>query len=592
MFRIMISALIRHLREHMMGLIAAVLVGVVCVLPQIWFITSLGSVYRGIHFFATPNEEAYLAIMQEIIDGHPLVASVPFFEYKNSLPLLPPTIPFLYVAMSVLFHISLVNTLIISKFFLPALLTFLVYLLTYRLLDRLHDRLARFVALTTGILVVLGFDLVDYRSIWGILTGQFSIGGFLIWTRPVNPISGIILLYVFLLNMWLVITQKKFSGVIFAALALALMMASYFFSWSLALTFSGVLGTRALYRRDWKLVGSLTMIVGMALLLSSPYWIMVYRATRLPWYPEASTRIGFFLTHALHLNKFLLAVVLFFVIISVFWYRRKPKDEPFPEWWWFCIALLISSFIVYNQQIVTGREIWYYHYVFFTIPLGYTIIALITWHATRSRPMLMWGGTLLVFFLASAMGIYTQISGYRTGFQFFSSAQKYADIFDFFNKNALKDCVVLTNEKEILWSELIPAFSHCNVYISAERFVIASPYRFYHNYLVLLRMRGIQAEEIEEYVRKHRAEALSFLNYRLQVTLGFPDPDFEQALKRLPADYVAFLKKDFLSELKKYRLDYVLSVDPLSAQVERSLPGIRDVFQSGRVHVYTFVGSP
>lgn len=587
MFKKILFSLINSSREHAGGLIVALLVGVVCVLPQVWFIASLGSTYRGIHFFATPNEEAYLAIMQEIVDGHPLAASVPFFEYKNALPLLPPTIPFLYVVASALLHLSLVNTLIISKFFLPALLFFLVYLFAYRLLDRANDRLARFFAVTVGILVVFGFDLVDYRSWWGILTGQFSVGGFLIWTRPVNPISGIILFYIFLLSLWSVVTKKTLFGVFFAVGALALMMASYFFSWSLGLTFSGALGMRALVRRDWAVVRHLILVVILALFFSFPYWLMVYRAAALPWYAEASARIGFFFNHVPHLNKFLLTVSLFFVGASLWRYGRKLKAERLPEWWWFCAALLVSGFIVYNQQVFTGREIWYYHYVFFTIPLGYTVAALTVWYLIRPRAGWLWAGTTLICILAIILGLYTQISAYKTGFNLFSSLQKSADVFDFFNKNRAKDCVVLANEKEIWWSELIPAFTSCNVYVSPERFVIAPPDRFYHNYMVLLRLRNIAPEQIEEYVKQHRGEAMSFISYHLQTTLGFLDLDFEQALKQLPTDYKVFLKKDFLSELKRYRLDYILSIEPLSPSVQQSLPSLQEVFQSGQIYIYT-----
>jgi len=586
MFTRALSWLKKEFREHAWGLIAAALVGVICVLPQLWFMVSLGSGYHGLHFFATPNEEAYLAIMQEIVDGHPLAASVPFFEYKNALPLLPPTIPFLYVAASLLLHLSLVNTLIISKFFLPAILFFLVYLFLCQLLNAQSDRLGKFTAIAGAGLVTLGFDLVDYRSIWKILTGQFSIGGFLIWTRPVNPISGLILLYIFLLSLWALISKKSRFSILPAALSLALMMASYFFSWSLALTIAGLLGLRALVKRDWWLLKCLISTVFLGLFFSLPYWIMVWRAAKLPWYAEASARIGFFATHAPHLNKFLLAVSVFFALASIVHYFRKSKEEHLPEWWWFCVALLLSCFVVYNQQVITGHEIWYYHYVFFTIPLAYTVAVLTFWHLVKIRALFKWIVVVIVGLASLALGCYTQISAYKTGFNFFAGLQKDATVFDYFRSNGAKDCVVLINESEVLWSELVPAFTQCNTYISTERFVIAPPDRFYHNYLVLLRLRGVPADHIEGYLQEHLSEARSFLNFHLQSTLGFPDREFDETLHRLPADYKAFVKKDFFVELNRYRLDYILSVGPLDSGVAKSLSVIKKVFEQNGVSIY------
>ncbi|MBI5412996.1 hypothetical protein HZA42_01440 [Candidatus Peregrinibacteria bacterium] len=575
----------------MWGIAGSFLVGLICVLPQIFFIFSLGSEYHGIHFFATPNEEVYLAIMQKISEGHLLAASFPFYEYKNNLPLLPPTIPLLYVFVSRLLHISLVNTLIVSKFFLPAILFFLVYLFTHQLLvfDTKNTRLSKLVAVTTGTLVTLGFDLVDYHSIWKILTGKFSITGFLIWTRPVNPISGIILLYVFLLSLWMLITKRKKINILIAAVTLAFMMASYFFSWSIALTIIGILGLRALFSRDFKLAKYFGLVVILALFFSSPYWFMVWRASHIPWYAEASARIGLFMTHTPHVNKFLFAVSIFFTFSSVIYYMRNKVYKSFPEWWWFCFSLLLSSFIVYNQQILTGREIWYYHYVFFTIPLGYTVIILTLWYFVKPKKQLMYVIVIFLFVAAFSLGIYTQVSAYKTRFNFFASLQKFSPVFDFLNKSMFGNCVVLSIDSDGFWDELIPAFTHCDTYISGERTsVIAPPERFYHNYMVLLRLRGVTVEGIEDYLKLHHAEAEGYLYYQLQYTLGYHDVRLNSLLARLPNDYKIFLKNDFYQELKKYRVDYLLSDGPLMSSVVKSLPPLKKVFSAHNIDIFVF----
>ena len=438
--------------------------------------------------------------------------------------------------------------------------------------------------------MVFGFDLVDYHTVANYVRGIDVSAGFLIWTRPVNPISGLILLFVFLLCLWLLLTKSKRLMIIPAGAALALMMASYFFSWSVALAIVGSIGLRALVLRRWKNSVDLCLVVITGVVLALPYWIMVWRAAHLPWYVEASARIGLLTTHAPHLNKFLFFCVVIFLLASCmpfFIKKNKLSGEPL-EAWWFCLSFLLAGFLAYNQQVITGREIWYYHYVFFTIPLGYVALLVASWYFFRPYFRRLWLVSIVVIGVASLwLGVYTQVSAYKHGFPYFKNIQSNAQIFNYFNKAPL-DCVVLANEDdEGYYSINIPAFTHCNTYVSRERFVIAPLERFYHNYLVFLRLRGITAEQIVDYIATHHDEGNSFLYAQLQSKLGYPDPVLAETLRSIPDDYKAFLKKDFLSELKKYRLDYILSIEPLSPSVQRSLPSLLKVFQSGQIYIYT-----
>ena len=79
------------------------------------------------------NEDEYLMRIQEIIDGHPSLGSPVFYEYKSEPPLSPPVGEFLYALPTLMLGISPITTLVASKFFLPALLFLLVYLLVWRL---------------------------------------------------------------------------------------------------------------------------------------------------------------------------------------------------------------------------------------------------------------------------------------------------------------------------------------------------------------------------------------------------------------------------------------------------------------------------
>ena len=568
--------------------VALFVVGAVSVAPQVAFILSLGKEYRGVPFFQTPNEDGYLAIMQEIADGHLLAPSVAFYEYKSASPLLPPTIPAFYAAASKLFHVSLVAVVAAGRFVLPALLFFLVYLFLYAA-GGSESGGNKLNAIAGGLLVTLGFDLQDYRSLGRAFAGEWVFGDSLVWTRPVNPIAGAILIYLFLLCLWSVTARGKKRTVVPAALALALMMASYFFSWTLVLAVMGILGLIAVIRRETQSIRAFVTIFILGTLIAAPYWYMAWRASRSAWYAEAASRIGLLASRAPHLNKFLLLVLVIFLAASYLALWRGKRREGAPAWWLFSFAMLVGGFAAYNQQVFTGKEIWFYHFVFYTVPFGYTTLMLMLWHFLKPRYPRLWRAFVAALISVSLLfGAAVQVRGYRARAPAYRDMQKYADVFSFFRTQTPKDCVVLAEDETVRWSNLITALTACNTYVSGERSVIAPPERFYHNYLVLLRIRGVAADDIDAYLDIHREEATGLLYYQLQYALGFPDRKLAATLERLPADYREFTKRDFRTELERYRIDYMLSEGPLDENVRASLPGLRKIFESAGIFVYTF----
>ncbi len=178
----------------------AVLVGLIYLAPYIIFSASLGDKYQGIPMMATANEDFYLARIQEIIDGHPTLGSFAFYEFKDGPSLTPPTAEMFYAIPSLLFGISLMKILVASKFILPFILFLLVYFLINKITVSFYLLSNKLNAIAGAMLVTLGYDLVDYRSLWLYFTGKVAPGGnFLIWARPVNPVMGAVFLFLFLI---------------------------------------------------------------------------------------------------------------------------------------------------------------------------------------------------------------------------------------------------------------------------------------------------------------------------------------------------------------------------------------------------------
>src|SRR3989344_2614874 len=122
------------LKRYKWALVVSFIVGFIALAPHIIFPLQLREEYKGIYMMQTANETEYLARIKEITEGHWKLGSVPFYEYKNNPPLMPPNIlDFLYAGANFITGISISNLVIVSKFFLPALFFLLIYFLIRQL---------------------------------------------------------------------------------------------------------------------------------------------------------------------------------------------------------------------------------------------------------------------------------------------------------------------------------------------------------------------------------------------------------------------------------------------------------------------------
>lgn len=600
----------RRIKEHYLAILVAVLVGLIYVAPNIIFIFSLGDKYQGIPIIGTSDEDFYLARIQEIIDGHPAVGSAVFWEYKDRPAICPPLGEFFYAWPSRLFKVSPVNILIASRFILPLILFLLIYCLIRRLTDNLNFW-AKINAVAGGLFVLLGYDLIDYRTVWGILTGLNSPNSFLLWARPVNPIMGGIFLFAFLLCLLAVRQRNKRqkTAIIGAAFFLALMFGNYFFSWGLALAIWFILLLIYLIKREYQLIKKLLLIFLGGLTLSSPYWYAAWQASRNFLYNESALRNGLFLTHYPLINLLMLAVLAVYTL-AIAWqiFKRlkfnngwaaslKAELKKIPDWQWFCLAFIFGSLVAYSQQIITGLTIWPYHFVQYTIPLAIISLIVLFYNLVREKLLKIWRlGTFFLIVILLVWGILSQISAYNVLYSDYKNLQSSGPIFDWLNGQA-KDSVVLVANDEAgrdTFVRLIPALTHSNMYVSPWVFSIMPEERRWHNYMVYLRLKGVASGGIEKYLNDNGGEAKGNLFSNWQGLYGVKQfPDFTDKLlperiKKFPPSYRQFMAVNFREALNKYRLDYIVSVGPLSENIQTDLPGLTKVFEHNHVLIYKF----
>lgn len=589
------------LKRHWLAVACAVLVGVIYIAPQIFFIVSLGSAYKGIPMLQTPNEDSYLGRIHDIVDGHGALGSPFFFEYKGEPPLSPPTGEWFYAAPALVLGISPATVLVISKFILPAIL----FLLVYALIGKLTGSGAlpqKMNAIAGGLLVVLGYDLIDYRTVLSYLSGDASPGAFLLWSRPVNPILGAIFLFSFLLCVFAIMrnTRWRKSAVVGAAAFLAFMFGSYFFSWGVALSVLVVLVFIFLLRKEYRAAGGLALIAPLGILLAAPYWYGAWRASQSPWYEASVLRSGLFLTHYPLLNKLLLAVLLFFVFALAFDFIRKRTKGiafTFEPWHLFCSALFLGGLWAFSEQVITGRTVWPYHFVQYTIPFSMVVGMTALYRIVREYTRFLFVSAVSVAALASLIfGIYVQKSAYTHAHPYYAKLQEYAPLLDWLNTQE-KDCVVFVNEDSSEMTHLnmlIPAFTPCNRYSSSELYSLIPEERGRDSYLATLRLKGVLANGIGEYLRANRSEAVGYLYSNWQGVFGvtdfpdFSDPLLEKRLKEFPAQYRDFMQRDFEGELKKYRLNFLLIRGEPSVEAQRLLRSRSPVHTVGDLALYQF----
>jgi len=593
-------------KKHYIAIICALFIGLLYIGPHIAFIFSLGDEYQGIPMLQTANEGGYLARIHEIIDGYWMVGSFPFYEYKSQMPLMPPTGEMFYAFPSFFLGISLSSVLIASKFILPFILFLLIYTLIYNLLIHSHSLSRKVSALSGAFFIVLGYDLVDYRSLINFFLGRSELGGdFLIWSRPVNPILGAIFLFSFLLGIWAIIQKTKYqkTAIGSSALFFALMIMSYFFSWGMALSILGVLVLIYIFKREYKIVAEFISVFALALVFSLPYWYMTYITRQSPLYNETALRTGLIYSHYPLFNKvLLLTLVIYFILVFIpiiknILLKNNTKHD-FQNWYWLCLAFVLGSFWAFNQQVITGMTAWPYHFVQYSIPLSMIVLVVLLYNVVFSKFhfRFVWiFATISIIGSSLLFGLYSQIHTYKNSYSYHYELQSYNSIFQWFNKKP-KDCVILVHDERVNYSlnNLLLAFTHCNVYVSNEVFSLIPEERIYHNYLVTLRMKSISSEDIEDYVAENISEVRGYLFTNWEGVHGTPEfPDFfdselRERIKKLPQDYKEFLKKDFREELNKYRLDYIMSVGPLGEGVIAQLNGLKLEYQDNDVFVYSF----
>ena len=232
--------------------------------------------------------------------------------------------------------------------------------------------------------------------------GSYGVFGTLIdvavpalpFLRRYQPAATFALFFVFQLLVWRALTsQGKRTTRVFATAAgftLATLIFSYLYLWTASAAWLLCVGGMWFYFRPSdrrKTIAVLAAIGGIAAAALLPYaYLLSQRAATLD---EQQTLISTHSPDLLRVHEILGAVILLVLAIGIL-RRRIERTEPRAI---YAASLALVPFVVFNQQVLTGRTMQVFHFEIFAInystTLGLLIMVTLFWKPVPRR-LLVW----------------------------------------------------------------------------------------------------------------------------------------------------------------------------------------------------------
>jgi len=527
----------------------AVFLGFLMVWPFFYFQKSLGDEYKGILNQVIDDELFYMARIKDVIDSHQTLGNAYLFEHKSQLPqqlFLP---EFLLAQPLKFLNLDIVQGRILYNFIFPALAFVLTYIVFY---------------------------LVYPSKFWANLFAVFLIFGLYLFkfTRPVIPQFVFLFWLTQFIFLWLLIKDKyndislyhriyKNWILLLNILNFGLLFYIYPFYWTFYLVFLVILSFLYFFREKTLFRKNLIILIG-GLLIGSVYFYLTFLTSQLPEYQETLTRLQLVFSRSPSEIKSVALSLAVLLLMGVLYRLKRIKIS---KEILFFIAGILSILIVTNQNIITGHKFEFGHYrmlaIFF---LAFTLYYLFT---LKNKVQLnrIWQGIVLV---VVGLFVFLGINGYASRTSRVSEGdiyrQKYAAVFDWFNKNTPVDSVIYANEDI---SGLIPVYTSNNVFYSRyanlflmsdaevqERFVLHNFFGEFNRDFIVEKERAIwgvrYVDRYGDAVQANKWRKL--LGFELKDETRLPKGEVDKILAA--ADQIQ--NDSFERGLEKYRVDYFI----------------------------------
>jgi len=365
-------------------------------IPQVHLWTDRGRDWNGAYVSPQGDEPLYSAYINALINGRSRKNDP--FGAKDDTPISPlpeSTFSIQFVPAYVISCLARIShasasTAMIALLGATALFASLsvFWLLNWIVID------SRLAAAGTLFVLCLG-GIAGGHGLLGLLikTGDLSIPS-LPFLRRYQPAAAFPLFFVFNALVWRALTEKSRRGIIVSAilagLTLAVLVFSYLYLWTAAAAWLACIGLLWICfrpserRRSLAVLGVITAITALAL---GPYVYMV--SQRPPSLDEQQTLISTHRPDLFHVSEMLGALIVILLVVSI-WRRKMELKNSLTL---FAASFALLPFVVFNQQILTGKMMQVFHFEAFVVNycvlIGLLITLTLFWKPVPSR-LLVW----------------------------------------------------------------------------------------------------------------------------------------------------------------------------------------------------------
>lgn len=386
--------------------LAAIPVVLLSLVPQarLWF--ARGSEWNGAYATVDGDEFLYSAYINALIDGRPR-RNDPFFgrddhpnaplpESAFSIQYLP---PFAISSIAKIFGISASTSFILLIAFSALSATVTIFWL---LNSTVQDN--RLAAVGTLLVLLLGTAAAGEGLLASFFTRDVSTLG-LAFLRRYQPAASFFLFFALCGLVYRALTieeggkRKLLAGI--SGLILGVLIFSYLYLWTAAAVWTATLAGLWIYfrpsdrRKTLEVVGLMTVTAGFAL---APYiYLLSNRAQNLD---ETQTLIS---THRPDL--FRMPEMFGLCIVVLIWASvRRQRIQLQHPLIIFALSLGVLPFLLFNQQVVTGRSMQPFHFqtfvVNYAVLIGVVILATQLLRSVSSRRLAVVGFVVVVWGVA------------------------------------------------------------------------------------------------------------------------------------------------------------------------------------------------
>jgi len=373
--------------------LVAIVMTLLSLLPQVRLWLARGSQWHGAYATVDGDEFLYSAYINALIDGRPR-RNDPFTGRDDN-----PKAPLPESTFSIQFIPSFVIASLAKVIGISASTAFVILIgvagllasiaLFWLLLCLTRDN--RIAAAGTIFVLCLG----------GVAAGEGLLGVFLnadvtslglIFLRRYQPAASFFLFFVFCTLVWLSLTQqtKRRLYSAFAGAILAILVFSYLYLWTTAAAWLVCTALLWFYFRpqDRRRIFEALAIVGGIVLIALPAYLYLL-SNRAHTLDETQTMISTHRPDLFRLPEIIGLVVVAILVIGV----RRKRVEGQDEAAIFAIAFALLPFVLFNQQVLTGRSMQPFHFQNFianyAVLVGVVTVFGLVWRPVSSRVVLL-----------------------------------------------------------------------------------------------------------------------------------------------------------------------------------------------------------